>query len=342
MALDRKARQKTRREILIGLDAANDKSLPRKQRSEARKSVVINMELLGILVGAATTPVSTPLYDKFIGGSFKIDPSTIVSSLEKIHGELIKAGDDEQSATEKLKEPLIKAITATVNPDELIQDVFDKALDENAMDENASELEDDQEPEVIEEAIMFPIPRKDALQEKGIYFLNGKIDDNSVNPLIQTILELNAKPVDERPKNVKLVVSSNGGDVESAFGLIDVMNISKIPVHTVAMSRVKSCGLLVTMNGAKGHRSIMKNTSVLSHQFSWATGGTQAAMEAANERVTQLKGSMCGYYQKMTGLDEKTVKKELLGPTDRWLTAEQAIKLGLVDKIEDGSFLKVA
>jgi ATP-dependent Clp endopeptidase proteolytic subunit ClpP len=183
------------------------------------------------------------------------------------------------------------------------------------------------------------VPRPNpSLAEKGIFFLNTEISDDSVFPILQEIVKQNALQAKNRLENFKVVVSSNGGSVEAAFSFIDIMMTSKVPIHTVAMGKVKSAGLLIAMSGAPEHRSIFPNTSVMSHQFAWGMQGKESAMNATQVEVGNVSKRILKHYKECTGLAPAKIKKELLPDTDRWLTAKQAIEYNLFDKIESGEF----
>ena len=94
-----------------------------------------------------------------------------------------------------------------------------------------------------------------------------------LKPVIDFILRKNLMPTNVRPKHLTLIINSPGGELPSALALIDTMKGSAIPVHTVGLGMIASCGLLTFMSGAKGHRVLTPNTSILSHQFSWGSDG---------------------------------------------------------------------
>ena len=63
--------------------------------------------------------------------------------------------------------------------------------------------------------------------------------------------------------------------VPSCFALIDIMKGSRIPIHTVGLGVIASCGLLLFITGEKGKRTLTPNTSILSHQYSWGSYGKE-------------------------------------------------------------------
>ena len=112
----------------------------------------------------------------------------------------------------------------------------------------------------------------EALVDHGIYVLMDDIDADSVKPVIEWILHENHVRK-KKYKELLLMICSDGGHLEDAFALIDVMRSSKIPIKTVGLGSIASSGLLIFLAGTKGRRVLTPNTSILSHQFSWGSSG---------------------------------------------------------------------
>ena len=184
-----------------------------------------------------------------------------------------------------------------------------------------------------------PKPQQQPLQpgmmmwEAGIMYFSDGFDSNTTKPVIQTIIEKNLMPNSQRPNELTLVINSPGGQVHSAFALIDTMKGSAIPVKTVGLGMIASCGLLTFMSGTKGRRVITPNTSILSHQYSWGSGGKEHELFARVREFELSTARMLEHYKKCTGLSEKKVRDILLPPEDRWLSAKEAVKYGIADKI---------
>ena len=184
-----------------------------------------------------------------------------------------------------------------------------------------------------------PKPQQQQMQpgmlmwEAGIMYFSDGFDSQTTKPVIQAIIEKNLMPDSQRPKELTLVVNSPGGQVHSAFALIDTMKGSAIPVKTVGLGMIASCGLLTFMSGHKGRRVITPNTSILSHQYSWGSGGKEHELFARVREFELSTARMLEHYKKCTGLSEKKVRDILLPPEDRWLSAKEAVKYGIADKI---------
>ena len=171
------------------------------------------------------------------------------------------------------------------------------------------------------------------MYESGIIYFSDHFDSTTTKPVISTIIEKNLLPQNERPKEITLVINSPGGEVHSAFALIDTMKGSAIPVKTVGLGMIASCGLLTFMSGTKGRRVITPNTSILSHQYSWGSAGKEHELFARVREFELSTARMIEHYKKCTGLSEKKIREILLPPEDKWLSAKEAVKYGIADKI---------
>lgn len=184
----------------------------------------------------------------------------------------------------------------------------------------------------IKENIVYERPGE-LLTNSGILLLTKEFSQETIMPLVARIMEYNLLPEGMRPKYITLIINSPGGSVHSAFHLIDVIKSSKIPVHTVGMGLVASCGVLTLMAGAKGHRKITSNTSVMSHTYSWGSNGKEHELYAIQKEFEMSSKRMLDHYKKCTGKSEKYIRKHLLSPQDEWLTPEECVEYGIVDTV---------
>jgi ATP-dependent Clp protease, protease subunit len=173
-----------------------------------------------------------------------------------------------------------------------------------------------------------------SLEDENICLMFEDFDRKSVRPVIEFIIKKNLLPESKRPDHLTLVINSPGGELDSAFSLIDIMKGSAIPVHTLGLGQISSCGLLVFMCGTKGYRTLTPLTSILSHQYSWGSMGKSHELfsrvkefELTNERMLKL-------YKHCTGLSEAKIKECLLPASDMWLSAEEAVELGIADRVQ--------
>ena len=169
------------------------------------------------------------------------------------------------------------------------------------------------------------------LADVGIHILMGEITDSSCKDAISFILEKNIDTTQTRPKEIRLIINSQGGSVTAAFSLIDIMLGSTIPIVTTGIGQIASCGLLIFMTGNK--RVLTPNTSILSHQYSWGSGGKQHDLVAIRKEEDLIAERIANHYRMCTKMTKKQVQK-FLGPSDMWLTAEEAMENNFCDEIE--------
>lgn len=172
------------------------------------------------------------------------------------------------------------------------------------------------------------------LQDAGMYVFMDDVNSESIKPIIEWILVEN-HVTKKKKKELLLMICSDGGSVADAFALIDVMRASSIPVKTVGLGSIASCGLLIFMAGHKGHRILTPNTSILSHQYSWGSDGKAHELFSITKEFNLTQARMLEHYKECTGLTEEEIKVTLLPPSDVWLTADEALTLGICDYISD-------
>ena len=172
------------------------------------------------------------------------------------------------------------------------------------------------------------------LVDAGYHLMFENVDSSSAQTAIEWIMESNLT-TDKKHKALTLVICSPGGDLPAGFPLIDVMRGSSIPIRTVGLGLIASCGLLLFISGTKGRRTLTPNTSILSHQFSWGTYGKEHELFAAQKEYALTTRRMIGHYKKCTGLNDEKIRKYLLPPQDVWLDAKEAKKLGICDQVKE-------
>ena len=184
----------------------------------------------------------------------------------------------------------------------------------------------------VQQDLEFNKDHTQALADNGMYVLMGSIDSESVKPVVEWILHENFVSKKKR-KELLLMICSDGGNVQDAFALIDVMRSSVIPIKTVGLGMIASSGLLIFLAGNNGRRVLTPNTSILSHQFSWYNEGKAHELFATMKEFELTQVRMVNHYKECTGLTEEEIRNNLLPPHDVWLTAEDAKRLNICDEI---------
>ena len=172
------------------------------------------------------------------------------------------------------------------------------------------------------------------LNDSGIYVFMDEVNHESIKPVIEWILVEN-HVVKKKKKELLLMVCSEGGDLQTAFALIDVMAASAIPVKTIGLGQIASAGLCIFIAGAKGRRVLTPNTSILSHQYRWGSDGKAHELFAQVKEYELTFQRMLELYRNATGLDDDAIRKYLLPPQDIWLSSKEAVDLGICDYVSD-------
>ena len=171
-----------------------------------------------------------------------------------------------------------------------------------------------------------------SLEDHHYYMFNKDFTADSTGDAIRFIIERNLMKKD-RPKFMKMIINSPGGETAGAFALIDTMKGSHIPIYTYGLGMIASSGLMTFIAGEKGKRFITRNTSILSHQYTWGTFGKDHELMASVKEFNHTRSRIVEHYKKCTGLSEKQIKEVLLPPEDVWLDAKEALKYHLADEI---------
>lgn len=168
------------------------------------------------------------------------------------------------------------------------------------------------------------------LLENSVHFLVGDIEEENVSECIKWLVYEN---LDSRSKVLTLYINSTGGDLYSAFALIDIIKNSNHTVRTIAVGAAMSAAFLIFASGDKGERYCGKNTSLMCHQFSDSTEGKYHDIKATMKDNELSNQRMVDVLREATGLAPSVIKKKLLPASDVYLTPEEAVELGIADNI---------
>ena len=172
------------------------------------------------------------------------------------------------------------------------------------------------------------------LQEAGMYVFMDEVNEETIKPIIEWILIENHVRR-KKKKELLLMICSEGGGVDNAFALIDVIKSSAIPIKTVGLGCIASSGLLIFLAGHKGRRVLTPNTSILSHQYSWGVEGKAHELFAMTKEFNLIQHRMVEHYKECTGLSDEVIRNKLLPASDVWLNASEALQLNICDYISD-------
>jgi ATP-dependent Clp protease protease subunit len=168
------------------------------------------------------------------------------------------------------------------------------------------------------------------LLDNSIHFLTGEINEESVAECIKWIVYEN---LESKEKVLTLYVNSTGGDLYQAFALIDIMQSSNHSVRTIAVGSIMSAAFLIFTAGTKGERYIAANTGIMCHQFSGSADAKYHDLKAEMKENELLNQKMVNILKDATGLTPSKIKAKLLPASDVYLTAQEALDLGIADQL---------
>ena len=166
------------------------------------------------------------------------------------------------------------------------------------------------------------------LLSERIIFLGSAINDQVANLVVAQLLHLESEDPD---KDISLYVNSPGGSVYSGLAIYDTMQFIKPDVSTICVGIAMSMGALLLAGGAKGKRFVLPNSKILIHQVSGGFEGPATDIEIHAREALNLRRRLDEILAKHTGQDLEKVEHD----TDRdyFMTAEEALAYGIVDKI---------
>ena len=166
------------------------------------------------------------------------------------------------------------------------------------------------------------------LLKERIVFLTGEVNDEVASLICAQLLFLEA----ENPeKEISFYINSPGGVVTAGLAILDTMNYIKCPVSTVCMGQACSMGSLLLTCGEKGRRFALPNARVMIHQPSGGFQGQATDIEIHAKEILAIKKRLNQIYVEQTGQPLKTIEAAM--ERDNFMTAEEALKFGLIDAV---------
>lgn len=166
------------------------------------------------------------------------------------------------------------------------------------------------------------------LLKDRIIFLGTAINDQAANAVIAQLLFLENE---NSKKDILMYIQSPGGHVSAGLAIYDTMQYIKPDVVTVCIGMAASMGAILLTGGAKGKRCALPNAEIMIHQPLGGVEGQATDIAIHAEHIVQMKMRLNKIIAKHTGQSLKQVEKDT--DRDRFMTAQEALKYGLVDKI---------
>lgn len=178
-----------------------------------------------------------------------------------------------------------------------------------------------------------PEPKSDNLElkllESRTIIVEGPVNDKMYRAVVARLLYLEQKdPVAE----ITVFVNSPGGSADSGFGIYDAMKFLTCSVRTICNGLCASAGVLIYLGGSKGRRFSLPNSRFLLHQPSTSAMGQASDMEITAQEILRTRKRYAAIVANEIGLSTAE-KVQIDSNRDFWLSAEEALKYGLCDKV---------
>ncbi len=165
------------------------------------------------------------------------------------------------------------------------------------------------------------------LLKDRIIILSGEIDDNLSNIVVAELLYLDS--LNHEPINI--YINSPGGSITSGIAIYDTMNFIESKVSTLCIGMAASMAAFLLSCGEKGMRYALPNSEVMIHQPLGGAQGQATEIKIAAERILKLKEKLNIILSENTGQDIKKIENDT--DRDHFLSADEALEYGIVDKI---------
>ncbi len=168
------------------------------------------------------------------------------------------------------------------------------------------------------------------LLEDRIIFLSGEINDAVANSVVAQLIYLEGKNPD---KDIYLYINSPGGSVSAGLAIYDTLNYIKCDVSTICIGLAASMGAFLLSSGTKGKRFALPNSEIMIHQPLGGTQGQASDIEIQARHMQKIKQKINKILSENTSQSLEKIEKD----TDRdfYMSADEAVNYGLVDKIFD-------
>ena len=161
-----------------------------------------------------------------------------------------------------------------------------------------------------------------------IVFLGEEVTDVSANLVVAQLLHLESQ---DSEKDISLYINSPGGSVTAGLAILDTMNYIKCDVSTICLGECASMGAVLLSAGAKGKRYCLPNSMVLIHQPSGGAKGQQTEIQIVADFMRKTRDRLNGILAANTGQPLEVIERDT--ERDNYMTAEDALAYGLVDKV---------
>ena len=156
-----------------------------------------------------------------------------------------------------------------------------------------------------------------------------------INPATSTsiVAQLLALEAEDADAPITMYINSPGGSITDGMAIYDIMNRISCPIITIGVGMAASMGAVLLSSGTKGMRYCTPNATVMIHQPLGGVQGQATEIEIVAQRILKLRKKLYSLLAKNAGVDFEVMARAC--ERDNYLEAEEALKLGLVDKVLD-------
>ena len=166
------------------------------------------------------------------------------------------------------------------------------------------------------------------LLKERVIFLVGPVNDMSANVVVAQLLFLEAENPD---KDISLYINSPGGSVTAGMSIYDTMQFVKPDISTLCVGQAASMGAFLLAAGAKGKRLSLPNSRIMIHQPSGGFQGQSTDIQIQAKEIMYLRDRLNAILAHHTGRTAEEIDRDT--ERDNFLSAEQSVAYGLVDKV---------
>ncbi len=168
------------------------------------------------------------------------------------------------------------------------------------------------------------------LLKDRIIFLGEEVNETSASLVVAQLLFLESENPD---KDVHLYINSPGGVITAGMAIYDTMQYIKCDVSTICVGMAASMGAFLLAGGKKGKRFALPNAEVMIHQPSGGAHGQATEIQITAEWILRTKKKMNEILAANTGNTVERIAADT--ERDKWMTADEALDYGIIDKIID-------
>ena len=161
-----------------------------------------------------------------------------------------------------------------------------------------------------------------------IVFLSDEVNDTTASLVIAQLLFLESQDAD---KDISFYINSPGGSVSAGLAIYDTMNFIKCDVSTICVGMAASMGAFLLSSGAKGKRLALPNSEIMIHQPLGGFQGQASDIKIHSEHILRTKDKLNHILSANTGKPLSVIEQDT--DRDNFLTAQQALEYGLVDRV---------